>query len=369
MKQFSLIGTPKWLANQAMQSISQPLTEVVANNQQDYLAETGVQKLGWRHFRKAMQFHISGQSKFLCQRIPTGCKNVLWIYEGIPQIGDALMDLAPRSIIWERGIICDLIIDEHLAEVFESDPWLNQVAVDPTHLLRRDYDLIILQSNKRRSMLKKIRHFKSHPWFSMHGFYTGPEFHRAQFATQRLLDAFGATVSNSSYEFHAQQKLRPLKHRKSEPRSALKIAFALGGVDSFRVFKYWLDLALVLSENYTLDITLLGSTNAFSDASDFVKKWNAKTTVVNLVGKTSISECRNCIAEQDLFITCDGGLMHLAVTTPVRMVSMFNNKVFPEWRLPANQQQACVASETENVSDISLKKILRAIQSILENQQ
>jgi ADP-heptose:LPS heptosyltransferase len=369
MKQFSLIGTTNWLARQAMQSIMQPLTKDVANNQQDYLAEAGVEKLGWRHFRKAMQFHISGQRKYLCQRIPDGCKNVLWIYEGIPQIGDALMDLAPRSLIQERGIVCDLLIDAHLAEVFQLDPWFNQIATHPTQLTGRAYDLIILQSNKRRSMLKKIRHFNSHSWLSMHGFYTGPEFHRARFATQRLIDAFGVSISDSNFELHAQQKLHPLERRQSEPRLNLKVALALGGVDHFRVFKYWFELAHILSENYKIEVTLLGSSNASSDASKFARLWNTKTTIVNLVGKTSIIECRNSIAEQDLLVTCDGGLMHLAVTTPVRMVALFNNKVSPAWRLPTNRQHASIRSETQDVSDIPIKKILETIRSILEHHE
>jgi Glycosyltransferase family 9 (heptosyltransferase) len=351
-----------WLTRQAMVSITQPLSRPVANNEQEYLLETGVRKLGWRHFRKAIQFCLSRQNKYLSQTIPQDCKKVLWIYEGIPQLGDALMDLAPRSLLHQQGIACDLLIDAHLAPVFQSDAWFKRIATEPKQLMDCTYDLIILQSHKRRSMLKKMRHYASHPWLSMHGFYTGPEFHRARFATQRLADALGLHLADSDFEQHAQQKLCALVPAKPITASKLKIALVLGGVDPLRIYKKWPELGLNLYKQHQAQITLLGSSNASQDASAFLESWDADQAVNNLVGKTSVSDCRKIITQQDIVIACDGGLMHLSITTPVSLIALFNKIVSPQWRLPSHLQSTSLQSTTENVSDIAVETIMSAVQ-------
>jgi ADP-heptose:LPS heptosyltransferase len=351
-----------WLVRQAMLSITQPLSQPVANNEFEYLQETGARKLGWRHFRKAAQFWFSGQNKYLRQTIPYNCKKVLWIYEGIPQLGDALMDLAPRSLLRQQGIACDLLIDAHLAHMFESDTWFDRIASDTRQLADCNYDLVILQSHKRRSMLQKMRHYASHPWLSMHGFYTGPEFHRARFATQRLADALGLNLTDSDFELHAQQKLCALNSATPGAASHLKIALVLGGVDPLRIYTKWPELGLSLNKHYQAQITLLGSSNALLDGSAFLESWDADQAVNNLVGKTSVSDCRKIIAQQDIVIACDGGLMHLSVTTPVKLIALFNKTVSPQWRLPLHLQNSSLQSDTENVSDIAVETIMSAVQ-------
>jgi hypothetical protein len=365
MKKDNFPEEQPWLTRLAIASITQPLSKPVANNEPAYLLETGAHKLGWRHFRRVIQFRLSGQAKYLLPTIAHGCRKVLWIYEGIPQLGDALMDLAPRSLLHQQGIACDLLIDAHLAPMFESDTWFDRIATDAQQLAGCNYDLIILQSHKRRSMLKKMHHYASHPWLSMHGFYTGPEFHRARFATQRLADALGLSLADSDFELHAQQKLPPLNAPKLKTISDFKIALVLGGVDPLRIYKKWSELGLILHMKNKAQITLLGSSNGLADASEFLKKWDADQAVNDLVGKTSVSDCRKTIAEQDIVIVCDGGLMHLSVTTPVNLIALFNNTVSPQWRLPMHLQNTSLQSSTENVSDIPVEEILSAVQHTL----
>ncbi len=355
-----------WLKNQAGISIRQPLSKEVENNNQDYLAQSGTNKLGWRHFRKAIQFGLSGQSKYLCQKIEPSWKRVLWIYEGIPQIGDALMDLAPRSLLHQEKFDCDLLIDNHLAPLFQSDPWFNHIESNPQLLAGKTYDFIILQSNKRRSMRTKMRYFRSTYWISMHGFYTGPEFNRANFATQRLADLLATSCTDVDFETHARQKLCPLPPRSSPKNSDLKIAFALGGVDSSRVYEKWVELALALHSFFKITITLIGSSNAHNFAVDFLEHLGQKIQVRNLVAKISITETRDAIAAQDLVIACDGGLMHLSVTTETPLIGLFNKTVHPCWRLPKSRLITCIQSDTEQVNHISVNDILNAATKILK---
>ena len=82
----------KWLEHLARQSITQPITQTVAGNSEAYLYDTGIQKLGWRSFRRQLAVTLMGQNSHYCHTASQKWKRGLWLYDGIPQIGDALMD-------------------------------------------------------------------------------------------------------------------------------------------------------------------------------------------------------------------------------------------------------------------------------------
>ena len=76
--------------------------------------------------------------------------------------------------------------------------------------------------------------------------------------------------------------------------------------------KYFIDfLGMLIKEYPTKNIVLLGDGNETEIASQITHKLGTK--VVSLVGKTSILEAMEILAQSELFIGLDGGLMHLAV--------------------------------------------------------
>lgn len=351
------------LSEQAKLSVTQPLSRPVNANDAAYLAHTGFRKLGWRQVRRAIYFRLSGQEKYCKARISADWKRGLWFYKGIPQLGDALMDLAPRCLLAEQGLTMDLYTDPHLATMFADDPWLHRVFSDAEDVRLKNYDFVIVPSFKRRSLGEKIVLLPDTPWISMHGFYTGPEFHRGEFAAQRLADGLGLTRSMTELAQHSKQKLKPLPRTESAPAARIKLAIALGGVDPLRTYQKWLALAKAISEIAIIDITLLGSENALDEAQAFECQWAGG--LHNAVNKTDLGQCRQLINAQDIVIACDGGLMHLTVTTQTKMVSLFTSTVQPDWRLPVDRLDSALKSNTDDVNGIAPSDIADLVKRLI----
>lgn len=354
------------IREQARLSITQPLSRPVSSNDDAYLADAGERKLGWRQVRRAIYFKLSGQEKYCHPYILPTWKRGLWLYKGIPQIGDALMDLAPRSLLTLNGLTIDLYTHSHIADMFNSDPWFKKVLHDPAAVQSDNYDFVIVPSFKRRSLKDKITLLPKMPWISVQGFYTGPEFHRGEFATQRLLDALRKDVSASDFSHHSIQKLVALDCRKKYIGSVIKLVFALGGVAPLRTYERWIEVANELDRHAPLEITLIGSQNGFDAAKSFERQW--KGLVYNRVAKTSLSECRKIIAEQHVMVASDGGLMHLGLTTNTEVISLFTSTVDPHWRLPIERLDTALQSSNIEVNAIDPVDIARKVVQIrLEN--
>ncbi len=355
----SAVSLAPRLREQARLSVTQPLSRPVSSNDEAYLADVGERKLGWRQVRRAIYFKFSGQEKYCQPRILPSWKRGLWLYKGIPQIGDALMDLAPRSLLARHGVTIDLYTDKHIAALFAGDPWFGNVLRDDDAVQRENYDFVIVPSFKRRSLKEKIRLMAKTPWISMHGFYTGPEFHRGEFATRRLLDLLHQDTSVDEFAQHSRQKLIALDRRERHEDAVIKLAFAVGGVDPLRTYERWLEVANQLGQHAPLQITLIGSENGRDAAGSFERQWNGP--VRNQVGKTGLGECRSLIDRQDVMIACDGGLMHLGVTTDTDVVSLFTASVDPHWRLPPDRVSTSLQSRDRGVNAIDPADIVRIV--------
>ncbi len=358
-----------WLKIQALRGITQPLSVPVRSNGEAYLEATGFEKLGWRHVRRAVQFKLSGQQKQLHSLIAKDWKRGLWIYKGVPQLGDALMDLAPRSLLTQQGLKMDIYTDKHIAEMLVNDPWFEQIYENPDQIDVRSYDFMIVQSHKDRSLKHKSGLSKNHPWVSMHGFYTGPEFHRGQFATQRLADLLSCSLSEQEFDWHQKQKLKPLEIPIPNKNQSLLVALALGGVDQLRTYRNWTALLCDLKKVHShLNVTLLGTSNAEQVAKDLIENCH-DISFNNQVNQTTISQCRELIAQQNILVTADGGLMHLGVTTSVEMISLFHKGVQPCWRLSGNHLHSALQSPTSDVNDTAHNSIVTTIMQMITTKK
>lgn len=355
------------LGEQARLSITQPLSALVSSNSEAYLAKTGLRKLGWRQLRRAVYFRISGQEKYCHLHILPAWKRGLWLYKGIPQIGDALMDLAPRSLLAHHGLSVDLYTDEHIASMFTGDPWFDKVICRPEVVRPENYDFVIVPSFKRRSLKEKISLLTKTPWISVHGFYTGPEFHRSEFAARRLSDALSDQLSSDDFFRHSRQKLRALPNGGERSGAMIKIALVLGGVDPLRTYTRWLEVAHELGAHKAVEITLLGSANGAHTARSFEQSWRG--TLHNWVGKTTLLECRQIIEGQDAVIACDGGMMHLAVTTTTELISLFSQSVEPGWRLPPDKIATALQSTQGGVDAIEPGEIVKRLMCIRRTRE
>lgn len=358
-----MIYPPDFIRRLARESVTQPVSVPVTSNSTTYFDRVGEHKLGWRAFRREIVYRLSGQDRYRVERIRQGFRRGLWMYFGVPQIGDSLMDLAPRSLFDEAGVTVDLITHEHLAHLYRHDPWFGAVYSDFSEIDIGAYDFVIVPSNKYRSLNLKRKFLPHHLWLSMHGRFTGPDFHRAEFATRRIADFLALTPSPESFAWHARPKLgndvEDLGGFEILDLRPDTIALALGGVDQRRTYLRWPEVVRHLRNAGLCNIVLLGSDNGLDAARQIMEQEGASGRIHDLVGKTSLSACRKVLSRCALAIAADGGLMHLAIAGQVPVISLFHSDEQPRslWFLPASEIARAIHSATRDVSDIEPQQI------------
>ena len=244
------VGPVGWWPDALAQAcVQQPLSRPVPADDAAFRARKGTLKLAMRTARRQLLLGLSGQWPLQHPRIAPAWRRALWVHEGMPQLGDAMMDLAPRSLLAEHGIAVDLFAAPHIAALFAGDPWFQRTLCRADELHAENYDFVIALSHDRKSWRLKRERLAGLPWVSLHGFYGGPDFHRARFATLRLGDLLGLTLDDEALASHAAQKLRlgdaparwAAEHVGTLPSVALALVarmFVLKGVQaaSFKLF-------------------------------------------------------------------------------------------------------------------------------------
>ncbi|HKX42720.1 MAG TPA: glycosyltransferase family 9 protein [Burkholderiaceae bacterium] len=353
-------------------SVRQRLSVLVPADDTAFAARKGTLKLALRTARRALLLQASGQLRTLHSRLAPEWRRLLWIHEGMPQIGDALMDLAPRSLLVERGIHVDLYAGRHIAELFEHDTWFGRSLWRAEDVHAADYDAAIVLSHDRKALRLKRTRLAVLPWVSLQGFYGGPDFHRARFATTRLADLLGLALTNGEHARHSAQKL-PLSATAVARAAALwrtapgpSIALALGGVWPQRTYHRWHEVLALLSERgWHGRVVLLGSANGRELADRLAGDVPHGLELLDLIGRTTLPEAQALIARCSAAACADGGLMHLAFATGVPVVALFNAAIDPQWRVPAAMKGVALASAGEEVDGIAPSAVADAIENAL----
>jgi ADP-heptose:LPS heptosyltransferase len=304
----------------------------------------------------------SGQEKFQIDSLGNVGKRGLWLYAGEGQVGDALMDLAPRSLLQAQGFHMDLLTDPHLARLFQDDPWFANVTDDAAVLAAVPYDFVMLLSHKRRSLQPKSKHFKNLPWVSILENFTGPNFDRSGYATQRLSDLLGLELSPAEFTEHARQKLKPrlapAGFEQESAHLAKAVALSIGGVDPLRTYSAWPQVMAALMRHGLHEFLLVGSDNGIADAQRIEQAFGTSARIHNYVGKCSLAQSHDLLAAARVAVCTDGGLMHLAATTATPVLGLFSAAIDPEWRLHPRPGIACVRSNSADVNDASVQEIV-----------
>lgn len=353
----------------ARPAVQQPLSRPVPADEQ-FAARKGAAKLAVRTLRRRLQLRWSGQQPLRKARFEPGWRRVLWVHEGMPQIGDALMDLAPRSLLAERGFEVDLIAPPHLATLFAGDPWLRRVMPSDAPVHAGDYDAALLLSDDRRSLRLKRTRLPQLPWLSLQGLYNGPDFHRARFATQRLADLLELDLGADEFARHAAQKLGSDAQAAAWAAEACPwnggIALALGGVWADRTYTRWSELMACLRAQGLRRWILVGGDNGRALADRLVAELPAGDEVIDVVGRTTLRQVHALLGRSRAAVCADGGLMHLALTTPAAVVGLFNRSIAPEWRLPLGGRCIGLASASPLVDDVAPAEIAAAVLRLLD---
>ena len=353
----------------AERCVRQPLSAPVPDDAAAFAARNGTLRLAMRAARRALQLRWSGQLPTRRQHLDRQWRRVLWIHEGMPQIGDALMDLAPRSLLVEQGLRVDLFAAGHIATLLEHDAWFGRVLHRPEDVRIEDYDAAIVLSHDRKALVLKRARLPALPWVSLQGDYGGPDFHRARFATQRLADLLGITLTPDEFARHSAQKLAvttPAAASAAQlcPRSG-GVALVLGGVWPDRTYHRWAECIRVLHARGVNRFLLLGGDNGRTLADEVVASAPDGVELIDVVGRTTLAQAQALLARSAAVVAADGGLMHLALTTPAPIVAMFTSAIDPQWRLPLRLHGVALQSAVPEVDglapDIVANAVVRAL--------
>jgi hypothetical protein len=349
----------EWALMSARQPLSRP---VPGESAVHYLGEVGFRKPGRRFAWRRGMLRLSGQEGLKLGKLPDGARRVLWIYFGENQVGDALMDLAPRSLLAGQGVEADLFTSPEIAALFEGDPWFRRVGSDAAHFDPAAYDAAIVLSNKARPLGPKRRSFARLPWVSLHEFFTGPNFHRGLFAAQRLADLMGLELTGDELQRHGLQKLRPVATpERYDDATRTRITLVIGGAHADRTYERWEAVIRELVAAGETRFTLAGSANGREAAQRLVLALAGFASLNDCTGRTTLAQARALLDASQVVACPDGGLMHLALTTRTAVVPLFSAQIAPEWRLPARTAYTALRSPTRRISDIAPHEVAAMI--------
>jgi len=342
--------------------VGQPIARPVAADDAAFLARKGAAKIAFRVLRRSVEMAASGQRRQERERIDSAWRRVLWIHAEAPQIGDALLDLAPRSLLIEHGLEIDLMAPAAAAALFAGDRGFGRVFVDEAAIEPARYDAVIADSRSWKALAAKRLHLPALPWVSIKGDYLGYDYHRGLLATRRIAELLGATLDDAAERWHSRQKLLV-----GEPVVATRsgrVALALGGVRAERSYAHWPEVAAQLSGRGVERFVLLGSANGEAAAAAVMARLrDSGADVLDLVARTDLHGSRRAIGEADVIACADGGLMHLALATPTPVVALFDAGIDPAWRLPLDFDGLALRSVERNVSAIDAARVTAAVLS------
>ena len=362
------------MLNPVQAATTQPLSTPVPADDAVYRARKGPLRLAVRTVRQALQLGWSGQSRHLRHAIEPHWKRALWIHDEAPQIGDALMDLAPRSLLRVHGVAVDLLTTPTLLGLFDGDRWLGRVFDHADAIDATGYDFVIASSHARRALVRKRICAPRLPWVSLAGWYSVPDYQRAQFTTRRLADLLHTRLDAVAWQLHSRQKLDVPKVKSASVATFATtddrpcIAIAVGGVHADRTYRHWPEVLRSVAHPGPFRIALVGSANGGGAAERIVAGAPPGSCVENHVGRLDLHATRAVLQAADLVLAADGGLMHLALTTTTPVIALFNAGVDPAWRLPegddgivAIRVGADGARASDEVSEIAPELIARQV--------
>ena len=349
--------------------VQQPLRLPVPDSAADFAARKGRWRMAFRTARCGILLRSSGQLPTLRQAFERDWSRVLWIHEGMPQIGDALMDLAPRSLLAEQGMQVDLFASEHIARLFERDAWFAHSLHRSEDVHIENYDVSIVLSHDHKARVLKRACVAPLPWVSLQGFYGGPDFHRARFVTQRLSDLLGQSLAPEEFARHSAQKLLVRSEAAAWAGQAWQapggVALVLGGVWPARTYRRWAQIVSALRARGVRSFALLGGANGRAMADELVARCEPDVELADFVGRTSLPQAHALLARSAAVVCTDGGLMHVALTTTSPVVALFNAEIDPGWRLPMRMHGIALQSSGQEVSDIAPDFIAEATAKLI----
>ncbi|WP_429406879.1 glycosyltransferase family 9 protein [Paraburkholderia sp. MM5482-R1] len=343
----------------------------VAHEPETFLRKSSRAKIVKKYLHKYLLLKGAGQTRLELESA-AGVKRLLWIYTGKRNFGDATMDLSGRALLKDRGVEIDLLTLPNLHPLFAEDDIFQNVYSDLQQLSGRRYDAIVMSEFNLPSIKLKARHFRHLPYVCLFQYFYGPDRNQTSFSYAAINHFF--SLGHSAAAVIAMSK--PYLAARSATRESVQewlpggqfLALAVGGLDTNRTYNRWGELLELIdqSDDATLprQIVLLGSDNGLAMAQTLLEHPFATLKIASCVGKLTLLQSREIAAHACLFVGADGGLMHVAHSTPTPSVSLFSDREPPYLRLTEPCHSTGIQSSGD-VDEIAPAAIFRAIRQQL----
>ncbi|ALS60791.2 glycosyltransferase family 9 protein [Pandoraea norimbergensis] len=323
-----------------------------------FLQRTSHLTVAKKYLHRRLRLALSGQASREVRHVPPNAR-VLWIYGGKASVGDAVMDLSGRALLRGREAPVDLLITPSLKAVFEGDDIFRHVYDDPKAVNPADYDVVVMQEFNYPTLRIKRRHFPTLPFACLFRFFHGPDRNQTQFSLAAVNDVFALGLGPDELFSRAKPYLRaetdlPETIAQQLPQRPY-LVLAMGGVEPRRTYAHWreclaaYDAAIAGMPGLPAGIVLLGSGNGADAAKALMEAQFAHLQLVSFVGELTLRDAKRVIANAALFVGADGGLMHVAHTTPTPSVTLFAKAEPPYLRLTPG----CQSTPLQTESDVS----------------
>lgn len=340
-----------------------PFKEKIPASVDDFFRRVSLFKRFKRFFGRYLYAEIALRNSQKLEKITSQHQKILWVQWVDSYLGDSLMDLSSRILLKDREI--DLLTKEYVLNIYQDDDIFKNIFTSPRQCSSKNYDLIIIDSYRQRSLKIITKYFSTLPHVTLFGYYNVDDFNRLYFSFYRINQLLGNLFD---YE-HIQKIARPSLTITDSDKLLVNnfhlpdkfITITIGGASKERTFLKWNELVSSLLQQKIVDhIVLIGSIDAYKYA-DLIAK-NHPDNVINMTGKCSFKQSARIIQKSKALICADGGLLHAAnaVNTPV--VGLFYY-IDPLTRLITSNQSIGLVDK-KNINHISIQSVVDCFNKI-----
>ncbi|VVE31106.1 glycosyltransferase family 9 protein [Pandoraea terrigena] len=321
-----------------------------------FLQRTSSLTVAKKYLHRRLRLALSGQSGREVRHVISSAR-VLWIYGGKASVGDAVMDMSGRALLRGREGPVDLLIAPGLKAVFEGDDIFRHVYDDPASVKPGDYDVVVMQEFNYPTLRMKRKYFPSLPFACLFRYFHGPDRNQTQFSLAAVNDVFSLGLASDDLFVRAKPYLRQESALPEAMAGQLSpgsfLVLAMGGVEPRRTYAHWREFLQAYDIAYQPGmpdgVVLLGSGNGVDAANALMEAKFIHLHLTSFVGQLTLRDAKRVIANAALFVGADGGLMHVAHTTPTPSVTLFAKAEPPYLRLTPG----CRSTPLQTDSDVS----------------
>ena len=344
-----------------------PFKFQVPNYIQSHIDEVSQLKRLIKFLKRYLYLILKNQKNLEIFSILPKHKKILWINISAPSLGDSLMDLSGRVMLKDRRI--DLFTNVKNHHLYSNDEYFNNVYTELKDIDTLGYDLVIIDSYSSRSIKVKSIIAPKISFVGVFGYFNGPEVNRILFSFHKINHLLGYIKSENEINSMAKNSISISQNDCNIVDNLVPkkyITIVLGGEWHYKIYKNWEKVIdQIILNDKKLKIIFIGSANAKQASKELIGKYPQKLCL-DFVERLSFNQSIEVARRSEVFLCCDGGLMHAANALGVNSISLFA-RLTPKMLITK-----CTKSfnlfDSKNVNNIPVKEIVDMYLEARKNQ-